>query len=103
MMNERKKAVEAFERALFEAGRRRPAAAVAGERWRAALMADIRRRSPRRLEAEEQTFAARLAWRLSAAAACAALALLIYAMKAGFVDYEELAMRFLEDPVRFLI
>jgi hypothetical protein len=66
-------------------------------------MADIRRRALWSAGTGRQMFAGRFAWRLSAVAACVALALLIYAMRTGFVDYEELAMQFLEDPVGFLI
>ncbi len=103
-MKAKKETVEAIERSLFAARRRRgPEPAVPGEGWRANVMAEVRRRALMRAGTNRETFAARFAWRLSAVAACVALVLLIYAMREGFVDYEELAVRFLEDPVGFLI
>jgi len=45
----------------------------------------------------------RFAWRFSAAACFIALMLLAYVYSNGFVDYQELAQRFLEDPIEFII
>lgn len=102
-MKARREAIEAVERALFAARRRRPDPGAPGERWRADVMTDIRRLALRGAGASRQASVAVFAWRLSAVAACVALALLIYAMREGFFDYEELAMRFLEDPAGFLM
>jgi len=103
-MKAKKETIEAVERSLIAARRRSgQEPAPPGERWRAGVMTEVRRRSLLRAGTDRETFAARFAWRLSAVAACVALALLIYAMREGLVDYEELAMQFLEDPVGFLI
>ncbi len=101
-MKPRKESLEALERTLF-AERRGRGRITPGGQWRAAVMTDVRGRSLAMSGATQEAFVARFAWRLSAIAACAAIALLIYALNQGFVDYGDLAMRFLEDPVGFLM
>jgi hypothetical protein len=44
-----------------------------------------------------------MAWRFTDAAGLAALALLVYNLVLGFIDYGELAVMFLEDPSAFII
>ncbi len=101
-MNAKRKRVEALERALF-AARRLQAPVAPGARWQEAVMGEIRRLALASAPEAGPVSIGQLALRLSAVAACVAIVLLVYAMSRGFVDYEELAMRFLEDPASFLI
>ncbi len=54
-------------------------------------------------EKDSSTSLTNMAWRFTAAAGLAALALLVYNLVLGFIDYGELAVRFLEDPFTFII
>jgi hypothetical protein len=45
----------------------------------------------------------RFAWQFSAAACFVALLLLAYVLSTGVVDYQEMAMRFLDNPIDFII
>jgi len=92
-----------LERALFRA-RRKPATISVSEGWSESVMNDVRGIGVP--EVEETDFLAsfaRIGWRFSAAAGLAAIALLVYNLINGFMDYGELAALFLENPSAFII
>jgi hypothetical protein len=97
------KELDKLERALLRA-RRRPRTIIVSDGWNESVMNDVRRIGPLVTE-QRASFAslAHTAWRFSAAAGLAALALLVYNLINGFVDYGELALIFLEDPSAFII
>lgn len=100
----KKKEMYSLERALFDAARSsRRKLVQPSSQWQENLMADLRRFSKAPFYQENGDFLRRFALRLSVAAAIVALLLLVYTAAYGLIDYEELAMMFLEDPARFLI
>ena len=102
-MTERKRKLDELELALLRA-RRKPDTISVSAGWSETVMNDVRAIGA--LETEEQDLLsplAHIAWRFSAAAGTAALALLAYNLINGFVDYGELALIFLEDPSAFII
>ncbi len=74
-----------------------------GVLWRESVMGELRRLGPLEVEGDEEVLFGRLAWRFSAAAVFVALILLVYMLSNGFVDYQDLAMRYLENPMDFII
>ncbi len=74
-----------------------------GALWRESVMGELRRLGPLEVEGNEEVLFGRLAWRFSAAAVFVALILLVYMLSNGFVDYQDLAMRYLENPMDFII
>jgi hypothetical protein len=98
--NERR--IDDLETRLFDAYRageyRTP-----GAGWRESVMREIRRRGRLDERAAVRQQIGRFAWRLSAVAAVVALLLLAYVFSSGFVDYQELAIRYLENPIEFII
>lgn len=71
--------------------------------WRESVMREIRRGGAAEASNGVQLQVGRFAWRFSAAACIVALLLLAYIFSNGFVDYGELAMRYLENPMDFII
>ena len=71
--------------------------------WRESVMREIRRRGTVESSNGVQLQIGRFAWRFSAAACVVALLLLAYVFSNGFVDYQDLAMRYLENPIEFII
>jgi hypothetical protein len=71
--------------------------------WRESVMHGIRRRGAAEESGGVQQQMGRIAWRFSAAACVIALLLLVYIFSNGLIDYQELAMRYLENPIDFII
>jgi hypothetical protein len=74
-----------------------------GADWQESVMNDIFDLGVVEGSRGAQVLFGRFAWRLSAAACFIALLLLAYVMSTGVVDYQELAMRFLDNPIDFII
>ena len=74
-----------------------------GADWNAGVMAEIRRMGRVEAGGNGEALFGRFAWRFAAAACFVAAILLVYVFSNGVVDYEELAMRFLENPIDFII
>ena len=101
-MKRNRKKLDELESRLFSAYRAREyQAADAG--WRESVMREIRRMGAVEAPNGVQLQIGRFAWRFSAAACFVALLLLAYVFSNGFVDYQELAMRYLENPMDFII
>jgi hypothetical protein len=102
-MSRRKKRLDELERALFSA-RRKSGPVRASEGWSEVVMRDVHRIGPLAPEKRDSlaSFAA-VAWRFSAAAGLAAVALLVYNLIHGFVDYGELVAMFFQDPSAFIL
>lgn len=101
-MNRNKKKLDDLESRLFSAYRSREYRETdAG--WRESVMREIRGLDAAGTANGAQAQIGRFAWRLSAAGCVVALLLLGYVFSSGFVDYQELAMRFLENPIEFII
>ncbi len=101
-MKRNKERLDELESRLFSAYRSgdfRAAHAARNE----SVMREIRRMGPVEAPNGAQLQIGRFAWRFSAAACVIALLLLAYVFSNGFVDYQELAMRFLENPIDFMI
>ncbi len=94
--------IDDLESRLYAACRSRECPPPAGD-WRGAAMREIRRAGAVDAAADDRQRVGRFAWRFSAAACLIALILLAYVYTNGFFDYQELAMRFLEDPIDFII
>lgn len=95
--------LDRLERALYAARRELPAAEP-GPAWRMGLANAIRRRTPGGRPGDAgYALMERFAWRLSAVAAAVAIALLVYVLASGVVDYADVASRFLDDPASFMI
>ena len=101
-MNLRKATVDALENRLYAAYGSEPAG-LPGAGWRESVMREIRARGATAPGERAQAFAVSFAWRFSAAAAVVALLLLAYIFTNGIVDYQELAMRYFENPIDFLM
>ena len=94
--------IDDLERRLYAAHRSQECPPVRGD-WRSAVMREVRLAGDADAAGEDRLRVGRFAWRFSAAACFIALILLAYVYSSGFVDYQELAMRFLEDPIDFII
>lgn len=94
--------IDDLERRLYAAQRSREHPPFRGD-WRSAVMREIRLAGIAGSAGEDRLLIGRFAWRFSAAACLVALILLAYVYTNGFVDYQDLAMRFLEDPIDFII
>jgi len=97
-----RKRIDEFEAFLFSAYRAREERAP-DESWRERVMSEIGRRSVPAAEGNDQALFGRFAWRFAAAACAISAVLLVYIFSNGIVNYEELAMKFLENPIDFLI
>ena len=98
----RTRKLDELEKRLYAACRG-PAGIMPGAGWREAVMDEIRLRGASETGERARAFFVRFAWRFSAAACLVALALLAYMFANGFVDYQDLAMRYLENPIDFII
>ena len=94
--------IDDLERRLYAAHRSQECPPVPGD-WRSAVMREVRLAGAAAAAGEDRLRAGRFAWRFSAAACFIALILLAYVYSSGFVDYQELAMRFFENPIEFII
>jgi len=101
-MKKRTRMIDELEKRLIRAYRAQESPAP-GAPWQESVMSEIRRRGAFRAAANGQALFSRFAWRFSAAACLIALLLLAYIYSNGFVDYQELAMRYLENPMDFII
>ncbi len=101
-MKRNEKKLDDLESRLFSAYRSREYRETdAG--WRESAMREIRGLGAAETPDGVQAQIGRFAWRFSAAACVIAALLLGYVFSSGFVDYQELAMRFLENPIEFII
>lgn len=94
-----KKDIDRLDRLLAD-GWRNPGGLVPGDDWKAGVMAEIRAGA-----AEESPVTngfSRFVLRVSVAAAAAAIALVAWTLSAGLMTYQDLAMKFLEDPASML-
>jgi hypothetical protein len=71
--------------------------------WDEAVLARIRTLGPIESAVNGQALVGRFVWRFAAAASLVAIVLLVYLFSSGVVDYQDLAVRFLENPIDFLI
>jgi len=101
-MKRNKERLDELESRLFSAYRSGEYGAANPDR-RESVMREIRRMGAVEAPNGAQLRIERFAWRFSAAACLVALLLLAYVFSNGFVDYQELAMRFLENPIEFMI
>lgn len=101
-MKRNKKKLDELESRLFSAYRLRGYPETdAG--WRESVMREIRGLDAAEAPNGVQLQIGRFAWRFSAAACFIALLLLAYVFSSGIVDYQEIAMRYLENPIDFII
>ncbi len=84
---------------LLAAGWRNPEGLVPGDDWTAGVMSEIHS-TP--MESPVTNGFSRLVLRVSVAAAAAAIALVAWTLSSGLVTYQDLAMKFLEDPASML-
>jgi len=101
-MKRNRKKLDELESRLFSAYRSGDYQALHASS-RESVMREIRRMGAVEAPNDVQLQIGRFAWRFSAAACLIALLLLVYVFSNGFVDYQELAMRYLENPVDFII
>lgn len=101
-MKAHRKRLDELERHLFFAYRAEGDIAP-GVGWQESVMDDIRRLQAREARTGGPVPLGDFAWRFSAAACFIALLLLAYVLSTGIVDYQELAIRYLENPIGFLI
>jgi hypothetical protein len=94
--------IDDLERRLYAAHWSRECPPLRGN-WRDAVMREIRLAGVADSAGADRLLIGRFAWRFSAAACLVALLLLAYVFSSGFVDYQELAMRFFENPIEFII
>ena len=96
------KRLDDLEARLFSAYRSADHPAASADRLES-VMREIRRRGAVETANGVGLQAGLFAWRFSAAACVVALLLLAYVLSNGVIDYQELAMRFLENPIDFMI
>ena len=101
-MKPRKRILDELEEILFSAYRTQRETAP-NARWREAVMGEVRLLGVLEPAKDNQVLFVRFERRFLAAACFVALMLLVYIASNGFVDYQELAMRFLENPIDFII
>jgi uncharacterized membrane protein len=101
-MIRRKNKLEKLEKALFETHRTGETLEVS-KGWHESVMQDIRNPAILTEERDILTQLGGLAWRFSAAACLAALILLVFVLSTGFIDYQELALQFIEDPLSYIM
>ncbi|MCX5752289.1 MAG: hypothetical protein NTW97_01450 [Candidatus Krumholzibacteria bacterium] len=101
-MKRNRKKLDELESRLFSAYRSGESRTLGAES-RESVMREIRRMGAGEAPNGVQLQIGRFAWRFSAAACVVALLLLVYVFSNGFVDYQELALRYLENPMDFII
>jgi hypothetical protein len=101
-MKRNRKELDELESRLFSAYRSADCRAMDASS-RESVMRAIRRMGAAEASNGVQMQIGRFAWRFSAAACVVALLLLAYVFSNGFIDYQDLAMRYLENPIDFII
>jgi hypothetical protein len=101
-MKRNRKKLDELESRLFSAYRSRELRTMGAES-RESMMREIRRMGAIEASNGVQLQIGRFAWRFSAAACIVALLLLGYVFSNGIIDYQELAMRYLENPIDFIM
>ena len=101
-MKRNKKKIENLERYLFSA-QRVLEAPLPGPGWRESVMSEIRRFGAFEERGNGEAAFSSFAWRFAMVTGIVALILLAYIYSNGFVDYQELAARYLENPLDFII
>ena len=84
---------------LLADGWRNPGGLVPGDDWKAGVMSEIRSTE---MESAVTNGFSRIVLRISIAAAVTAIALVAWTLSSGLVTYQDLAMKFLEDPASML-
>jgi hypothetical protein len=102
VMKRNKKRIEDLERYLF-AAQRALDAPPPGPGWRESVMSEIRRLGGVEERGNGEAAFSGFAWRFAMVTGIVALILLAYIYSNGFVDYQELATRYLENPLDFII
>jgi len=101
-MNAKKKSVDDLEKLLFSTYRMRQEA-TPGAGWRKSVMREIHLLGAHEAESNDGALFGRFAWRFAAAAGLIALVLLAYVFSSGFVDYQQLALQYFQNPIDFII
>lgn len=101
-MKRNKKEIEDLERYLFSAHRALEAPPP-GPGWRESVMSEIRRFGAFEERANGEAAFSNFAWRFAMVTGVVALILLAYIYSNGFVDYQEIAARYLANPLDFII
>jgi hypothetical protein len=101
-MRKHVRVIDELEKRLFSAYREHEQVPP-GDAWRQSLMDDLRRLGPLSFETNGEAAFGRLAWKFSTAAVFIAIVLLVYMLSSGFVDYQDLAMQYIANPIDFII
>jgi hypothetical protein len=101
-MSAKNKSIDDLEKLLFSAYRARQEAAP-GAGWRQSVMREIHLLGARETAGNDGALFGRFAWRFAAAAGLVALILLAYVFSSGFVDYQQLALQYFQNPIDFII
>ena len=101
-MNAKKKSVDDLEKLLFSTYRMRQEA-TPGAGWRKSVMREIHLLGAHEAASNGGALFGRFAWRFAAAAGLIALVLLAYVFSSGFVDYQQLALQYFQNPIDFII
>jgi RNA polymerase sigma factor (sigma-70 family) len=102
VMKKRPRVIDDMETRLFSVYRVQECVPP-GAGWRQSVMGELRRLGPLTAAGNGEAAFGRLAWRFSMAAVFVALVLLAYVLSSGFVDYQDLAMQYLANPMDFII
>ena len=102
-MKRDKTRIDDLERYLFAAQRALEAPPPAGPGWLESVMSDIRRLGAVEGRGDGEAAFSSFAWRFAMVTGIVALILLAYIYSNGFVDYQELAARYLDNPLDFII
>ena len=94
--------IEDLERYLF-AAHRALEAPPPGPGWRESVMSEIRGFGAFEERGNGEAAFSNFAWRFALVTGIVALILLAYIHSNGFVDYRELAARYLDNPLDFII
>ena len=101
-MKAKNKSIDGLEKLLFTAYRTRQEL-TPGVGWRAPVMREIRLLGAHETASNDGALFGRFAWRFAAAAGLVALVLLVYVYSSGFVDYQQLALQYFQNPIDFII
>jgi hypothetical protein len=101
-MKRNRKRIEDFESRLFSAHRALEAPPP-GPGWRESVMSEIHRFGALEERGDGEAAFSSFAWRFAMVTGIVALILLVYIYSNGFVDYQEIAARYLANPLDFII
>jgi hypothetical protein len=101
-MKKRARMIDELEERLFS-GYRAQECVPRGDGWRRPVMSELHRLGPLAVGGNGEAAFGRLAWKFSTAAVFIALLLLVYMLSNGFVDYQDLAVQYLANPMDFII